>query len=94
MAIINTITLIVSRHTSSITTGERVRATLQSGWLIGWIFNTCQLIRSQFHAIRATTNSLKIWYWEAEMAAVSIGICSSVTVVRALKSDREDQCIH
>lgn len=81
MAVVNTVTSVTVRHTFAIATGEGVGSTLQCGGLIGRVLHTCPLVWGQLHAIRTATNPLRVWGWEAEVAAVSIRICLSVALV-------------
>lgn len=81
MAIIHAITLVVLRNTLSVGAGEGIDSTLQGWGLIGGVLHTGLLVRSQLHAIRAATHPLEVGHRETKVAAVSIGISCSVTIV-------------
>lgn len=74
MAVVNTIASVAVWDTFAVATGEGVGSALQRGGFIGRVFNTCLLIGHQLHAVRTAAHPLRIWGWEAEVAAVSIGI--------------------
>lgn len=81
MAVVDSITAIVTRYTFAVVTLERRGAAYIYGWLIDMVFYACQVIGSQLHAIGATTYPLEIWNREAEVAAVAIWVGGSITVV-------------
>lgn len=81
MAVVNTITSVAVWDTFAIGTGEGVGSALQRGGFTGWIFNTCLLVGQQLHAVWAATHPLRVWRWEAEVAAVSIRIRRPVAEV-------------
>lgn len=74
MAIINTIASVAVWDTFAIATGEGVGSTLQSRGLVGSVFHTSLLVGLQLHAIRTTTDPLRVGGWKAEVAAVSVRI--------------------
>lgn len=82
MTVVYSITVVVTGHTSAIATGKGKGATLLHGWFTGRVFLACQVIRSQTHSIRAATHALEIRHWEAEVAAIAVWMCGSITVVR------------
>lgn len=81
MAVVDTITSVAVWDTFAVATGEGVGSTLQCGGFTGRVFNTCLLVGQQLHAIRAATHPLRVWCWEAEVAAVSIRIRRPVAEV-------------
>lgn len=74
IAVVYTVTLVAGRDTLPIGAGERVGATLQCGWLTGWIIQAGLLIGCKLHAVRAATHTLGVWCRKAEVTAVSIRI--------------------
>lgn len=87
VTVIYSITAVVTGHTPAVATGKGKGAALLHGRFTGWVFLACQVIGSQTHSIRATTYPLEIWHREAEVAAVTIRMCGSITVVRTWKSN-------
>lgn len=81
MAIINTITSVGVWDTFAIATGEGVGSTLHCWGLVGGVLDTRLLVWRQLHAVRAATHSLRVWSWEAEVAAVAVRICLPVAEV-------------
>lgn len=81
MAIINTIASVAVWDAFAVATGERVGPALQCGGLIGKVLHTSPLVWRQLHAIWAATHPLRVWGWEAEVAAVSIRIRRPVAEV-------------
>lgn len=82
MTVINAITAVVAGHTFAIVTREGKGATLLQWRFMGQVFHARQVIRSQAHSIGTTTHPLEIWYWEAEVAAVTIWVGGSITIIR------------
>lgn len=81
IAVVYTITLVAGRDTLPIGAGERVGATLQCGWLVGWIIQAGLLIECKLHAVRAATHTLGVRCRKTEVTAVSIRICWPVAEV-------------
>lgn len=93
MTVIYSVTAVVTGHASAVATRKGKGATLLHGWFTGRVFLACQVIRSQTHPIGATTHPLEIRHWEAEVAAVSIRMCGSITVVRTWKSNTRGEWV-
>lgn len=81
MAVVNTIASVAVWDAFAVATGERVGSTLQCGRLIVRVLHTSPLVGRQFHAIRAAAHPLRVRGWEAEVAAVSVGIHRPVAEV-------------
>ena len=81
MAIIHSITAEDTGHTLAIVEGKGRGATLLCGGLSGWVSLTSHLVPLKLHSIGAATHPLEVWNWEAEMAAVAVGMGGLTAVV-------------
>lgn len=85
MAVVNPVTAEEAGHTFAIVAGKGKGATLLCGGFMGRVPLTCHVIGSQFHPVGAPTHPLEIRHWEAEVAAVAIGMGRLTAVIRPCK---------
>lgn len=81
VAVINAVTFEAVWDTFAVATREGVGSALHCRGLVGGVLHTRLLVWRQLHAIGAATHSLGVWSREAEVAAVSVGICLPVAEV-------------